>query len=334
MKKMISIATIILIVLFMFVPNNSLALVAGEGGVELTPEIVGQQIANWAIQFCNDEDDGKYTCLYNDNTNDSNGSPRSIAYNAKIVEGATYEFDCVGWVSFAIHHATGIGYDSFTIFASPTRYGFNNVAFGRGFFEEVWRNDAGVEGLPTDVTVLPGDILIMNGHVGLYVGKNSEGVDMVADMWSTANGGLGIRSATTFTNAVANDNLKQIGRVTEEAARNANFQFVADGVYLPGSIGSGGSSTSNNFEFNGLPNNVSYSSSQDNLWLFDLISQFFGFFAGMMINLLKYSIIGYIEMAESIANIFLQSTTESLSQVNDIEYAAVQYVDEYSLRCY
>ena len=81
-------------------------------------------------------------------------------------------------------------------------------------------------------------------------------------------------------------------------------------------------------------NLLSYSSSQDNLWLFDLISQFFGFFAGMMINLLKYSIIGYIEMAESIANIFLQSTTESLSQVNDIEYAAVQYVDEYSLRCY
>ena len=51
MKKMISIALIILIVLFMFVPNKSEALVIGEGDRILTPEMVGQQIANWSKQF-------------------------------------------------------------------------------------------------------------------------------------------------------------------------------------------------------------------------------------------------------------------------------------------
>ena len=72
-----------------------------------------------------------------------------------LKNGGIYQFDCVGWVSFAIHHATGIGNQSFTIFASPTQYGWNEQNFAKGFFEEVWRDTTGINSLPSDITVFP-----------------------------------------------------------------------------------------------------------------------------------------------------------------------------------
>ncbi len=345
MKKIFSIVLLLLVSFMMFVPSRVLGEDKQNSNATTghTVEEVGMQIATWAIQFCNDEDAGKYTCLYNDNTNDDNGSPRSIAYNAQIAEGSTYEFDCVGWVSFAVHHATGIGNESFTIFASPTRYGWNSYNFNRGFYEEIWRNDAGVNGLPRDVTVLPGDILVMDGHVGLYVGKNSQGEDMVADMWSTASGGLGIRSAYTFSNCRGSqDNLKQIGRITEEAAKAANFEFIADGVYLPGSMAST-SNSAGDFEFNGMPTQVSYSKRKDLAWLFNQISQFFGFFGGMIINVIKFAALGYVIMFQSLANNFINASGESLTNttttnttanLGNISYAYVKFIDDNSLGLY
>ena len=87
------------------------------------------------------------------------------------------------------------------------------------------------------------------------------------------------------------------------------------------------------FEFNGMPTQVSLSSKKDLEWLFEQVSQFFGFFAGLIINLIKYSIMGYIIMAESLVNLLLNATTESLSQTaliqNDISYAYVQFADDF-----
>lgn len=326
MKKMVSIALIILIVLFMFVPNKSEALVMGEGEGVLSPETVGRQIANWSKQFYNEHKDQ----VYYDNTF---GTPREIAYNAPIDDTTKYYVDCVGWVSFAVHHATGLGGNTYKSFVIPqVEWTINKYGIFDIYLQNVSiYNEADCQALG----VKPGDILVKSTdrggeHVGIYVGDNV--------VIHSAGHPLSASSVEYFASSQSSTGyvVDYVCRISESAAKNANFSFVADGVVLPSDGGGVGTVTggSNNFEFNGLPNNVSYSSSQDNLWLFDLISQFFGFFAGMMINLLKYSIIGYIEMAEAIANIFLQSTTESLSQVKDIEYAAVQYVDEYSLRCY
>ena len=326
MKKMISIALIILIVLFMFVPNKSEALVIGEGDRILTPEMVGQQIANWSKQFYNEHKDQCYYAY-------GESQERINAYNAPINDTTTYGFDCVGWVSFAVHHATGLGGNSYKSFVIPqVEWTINKYGIFDIYLQNVSiYNEADCQAMG----VKPGDVLVKSNarggeHVGIYVGDN-------VVIHSTGHP-LSATSVEYFASSESSTGyvVDYVCRISESAAKNANFSFVADGVVLPTDGGGVGTVTggSNNFEFNGLPNNVSYSSSQDNLWLFDLISQFFGFFAGMMINLLKYSIIGYIEMAEAIANIFLQSTTESLSQVKDIEYAAVQYVDEYSLRCY
>lgn len=324
MKRMISIALIILIVLFMFVPNKSEALVMGEGDTILTPEMVGRQTATWAYNFYLEHEVERDQTNY-ENVGKTGGTLRAEAYNAPIDNTTQYYMDCVGWISFAYHHAAGIGGSYFTIFGQPQR-GNGTTAFN-GFYE--YRQFVRIYNEQDCINngCLPGDILVKsvlsNGeHVGLYLGN-----DMVLHC---VTGGVKLDTVNDFVYGGSSGKVIDfVVRITEETAKTANFAFIPDGVTLPN-----GGSTSSGFEFNGLPNNVSYSSSQDNLWLFDLISQFFGFFAGMMINLLKYSIIGYIEMAEAIANIFLQSTTESLSQVKDIEYAAVQYVDEYSLRCY
>lgn len=322
MKKTIKIFTILIVVFFIFASNNIVK--ASNATTGHTVEEVGQQIANWAIKFCNEEEQGMYTVVYDDETDGENSSPRWDAYDAVIVEGGYYKIDCVGWLSFAIHHATGLGEKNFTIFASPTRYGFNSTNIAKGYFEEIWRNDSGLDSLPTNVEVLPGDLLAMNGHVGIYVGNG-----MVADMWTTEHGGLGIRSVATFAHSVKYDNIKQILRVTEKAAKVANFEFVPGGSILPpsGSVSASGEE----FEFNGLPNTVSYTKPGGLDWLFDQISQFFSFLAGMIINVIKYSILGYAGLVQTIVGGTIEWTEEPLSNttntVNTVEVSYVQPIE-------
>ena len=323
---------ILFIISFMFVSKPVYGADATTGH---TSYEVGQQIANWAIDFYNNH---KSQCRYN-------VKERANYYNAEINNHSVYKFDCVGWVSFAIHHATGLGGNSFTIFAGPTGtkdrvWNVNN--FATNGFEEIWRDETGLKSsLPTSVTVLPGDILIAEGHVGIYVGKDENGTDRVVDMWRDVSGGLGYRTMSEFTSG-SNGRLMQIGRVSEETAARANFEFIADGVILPGSTGSGsggGTSSASNFEFNGMPTQVSISSRKDATWLFNKISQFFAFFAGLIINILKFAILGYIIIFENIANSFLNSSSESLNAIdattNTLDATAyIQYTDTYSLGLY
>ena len=322
MKKTIKIFAILIIVFFIFASMNIVR--ASNATTGHTVEEVGQQIANWAIKFCNEEEQGMYTVVYDDETDGVNYSPRWDAYDAVIVEGGYYKIDCVGWLSFAIHHATGLGEKEYTTFASPTRYGYNSYNISKGYFEEIWRNDTGLDSLPTNVEVLPGDLLAMNGHVGIYVGNG-----MVADMWTDAHGGLGIRSVATFAHSLSNDNIKQILRVTEKAAKITNFEFVPGGAILPpsGSVSASGEE----FEFNGLPNTVSYTKPGGLDWLFDQISQFFSFLAGMIINVIKYSILGYAGLVQTIVGGTIEWTEEPLSNttntVNTVEVSYVQPIE-------
>ena len=75
-----------------------------------------------------------------------------------------YAIDCVGFVSFCIHHSLGIGAaDAFTSFVLPTMY--NQPSQG---FEKV-----------KDGSRQPGDILATHGHVAIYIG-NGEIIDSAA----------------------------------------------------------------------------------------------------------------------------------------------------------
>ena len=319
MKKAIKILTILMVIFF--ICASQINVKASNATTGHTVEETGQQIANWAINFCNAEEEGKYIANYDYITNGANESPRWYSYDAVIVEGGTYTFDCVGWLSFVVRHATGLGEKSFTIFAAPVTNGFNSKHISKGYFEEIWRNDVGVQNLPTNVEVLPGDLLAMSGHVGIYVGNG-----MVADMWTNEYGGLKIRTVSQFITGSKNDSIKQILRVTPRAAQKANFEFIPGGAILPDT---GSNSNSNEFEFNGLPQTVSYTKPGGLDWLFDQISQFFSFLAGMIINLIKYSILGYLGLIQTFIGNTIDWTEEPLTQnvLNSVEVSYIQPIE-------
>lgn len=324
MKKAIGTILLIMFILFMFVPNTTLGA-SSNATTGHTAEEVGVQIANWAIQFYNEH---QQQCYYDS----TYGTPRELSYSAAIDNTTRYYFDCVGWISFAVHHATGIGNAYFTIFAQPQR-GYGTTAFN-GFYEYLQDVRIYSEQDALALGVRPGDVLVKSVntggcHVGLYVGNDT----VIHSINSTYGNDLRIDTVAGFATGTGYNGsdgyvVDYVDRVSDSTAQSANFEFIANGsVQLPG-----GSATTG-FEFNGLPAQVSLSSKKDLEWLFEQVSQFFGFFAGLIINLIKYSIMGYIIMAESLVNLLLNATTESLSQTaliqNDISYAYVQFADDF-----
>lgn len=137
----------------------------------LTQDEAGQYIAEFAINFCkNYADQTIYSWTdshrfraYNDvKTTGSVGSGGAL--NGTYFENK-YAMDCVGWVSFAIHHALGIdsnirgsvdGY-TFSYFVVPT----NCSGTDTSIMEKV--NGA----------LKPGDILVNSHHVMVYVGNDT-----------------------------------------------------------------------------------------------------------------------------------------------------------------
>ena len=165
-------------------------------------------------------------------------SNREITYTGRTINGI-YHFDCVGWVSFAVHQSLKMGDETFTYFAVPPGNG-NNPFFTNGF--EL------VKGSSTDNSVRitledlqPGDILFATGHnhVLIYVGNDTV-----------------IHSSS---GTLSRDNVYQaessycaIGRITPEAAArvvqagNASEFFNGQGGITRFDIAKGG------FNYNGL----------------------------------------------------------------------------------
>lgn len=210
MKRIIPfLLTINIIINFLLFSNYSYA--TSNSGSESTPRTGHTQkeaadtIAAWCIRF--KEKHGSQ-CIYN-------VSGRDYTYTLPVSDSDTstnYVFDCVGFVSFALHHALGIGRDDFTIFASPDIYSPDNVGAG---LDVVYKPSSGWE---------PGDVLIMGHHVAIYVG-DGKSIGMYRDQLyygsaeydCSANGGYA----------------GYVGRINAQVARNANF------AYLQGA-GSGG----------------------------------------------------------------------------------------------
>ena len=85
------------------------------------------------------------------------------------------------------------------------------------------------------------------------------------------------------------------------------------------------------------------SSKKDLEWLFEQVSQFFGFFGGMIINVIKFAALGYVIMFQSLANNFINASGESLTNttttnttanLGNISYAYVKFIDDNSLGLY
>lgn len=320
MKKTIKIFTILIVVFFIFASMNIVR--ASNATTGHTAEEVGQQIANWSIEFYKEHKD---QCSYDDTF----GAPRRAAYNAPIDYTTSYCFDCVGWISFAVHHSTGLGGETFVVFAQPQRIKSGTTAFN-GFYE--FQKDVRVynEQQGLDLGLRPGDVLIKSelhskvkgsGHVGLYVGNDT--------VLHSISSGLVADTVADFVNIGDGEVIDYIARVKDESASNANFEFVPGGAILPPS--GSASASGEEFEFNGLPNTVSYTKPGGLDWLFDQISQFFSFLAGMIINVIKYSILGYAGLVQTIVGGTIEWTEEPLSNttntVNTVEVSYVQPIE-------
>lgn len=77
-----------------------------------------------------------------------------------------YQFDCVGFVSFAIHHAVGFGTATWQEMVlpisckNPIKAGFDKITTNKNVDIAVSNNE-----------ILPGDVVVMGTHVAIYVGN-------------------------------------------------------------------------------------------------------------------------------------------------------------------
>ena len=144
------------------------------------------------VQAMTGEEAGKYVAEFAINFFDAHAAEteygtdgRDAAYQGQK-KSDKYQFDCVGWLSFAVHQATGYGNQSFTEFAVPFHVGTNSKnprpnphpGYNNGY-KEVYGSGGSSNKIPLDelkAQLKPGDLVMSIGprkHVLLYVGDNT-----------------------------------------------------------------------------------------------------------------------------------------------------------------
>lgn len=209
-------------------------IICSNVGYAITQDEAGQIIAQFAINFYDNYANETIYSLtnYADNVN----SHRAYAYRGQKISGNAelwgdkgyanftdkYAMDCVGFVSFCIHHSLHIGDSNvFTCFVTPqsgARNGFVQV---------------------TDGTRKPGDILANSGHVAVYIGNG-----VIID---SAAGGPNY----SITKKATASKYPKTFRISQETAANINqenttvqFNGVGSTDYNFDYLGGAGSYTS------------------------------------------------------------------------------------------
>ena len=215
MKKL---KKVILVIIMFFV-----ALLFSNSSYAVSQERAGEGLAKFAKYF--------YTMYEKDTKYSVEG--RETTYTGITVDGQ-YKFDCVGWISFAVHQCLGIGNEEFTCFAVPPGV-FEGVRNNAGYFNgfELIKGSLNENSSLTrdevKSTVKPGDILFCspNGpHVVLYVG----------DEKIIHCGGNDLTYDNLYDNSMSSQytGYCAIGRITQEEAdsiQEGNITEVFDGEY-------------------------------------------------------------------------------------------------------
>lgn len=298
------IIAIILIILILFTPNVNIVKATDETGEVETPitiESAKAQIANWALAFKQSEG-AKW--VYN-NQDSSRDRARAATYNGGYPQ-SSYVYDCVGCVSYIIHSSIGITYSGaesgISGFVTPQ----NNVRDTRHFT----LNTITESNIPT-----AGDVLIaskgINGsthnHVAIYCG-NSTIVDIIR------TNDTDIRTVTSSWEENGSRGCIFSKYATLTSVDGASFTPIEGGAILP-SPGNGGGSGGNigevipevdldevadKFKYQGMPTDINYSQENTNVfkWLFDNVSGFMDYAAGVLISFIKMPVVGLTSIVE------------------------------------
>lgn len=281
---------------------------SGGGAPSKSEELLRQDFVNVVIKFVNEH---WAQCVY---PTSNLFALRSQTYHNGPNYGA-YNFDCVGWVCCALHWFLKWGDEADTeleVFVQP---------------ECVNRTDLLEEMTIGEAMPEPGDILMFdNGirqHVAIYLGE-IDGTEKVADMWQTAgkdpaSGGLHIRDivfdASANTYNMTNwgdcrfDRFARIKQIDDVA-----FDILEGGAGLGGSLNTSGldaaevdlDAIADEFTFDGMPTTIIYEEQVDIFkWIFDGISGFMDYLAGILISLIKAPVLGYVYFFQLMINSFL-----------------------------
>lgn len=290
-KKIIAFILIILIIGLTCTPkvtfaSSTTATTADSSG--MTEDQLRDSFVNAIVGFYNQHGS---QCSYN------------LAGRAKTyINGAnagTYQFDCVGWVSCAFHWFLRIGSDTaFTIFVDPTKnagYAEDDTAqyisgIGSQYFQRI--NDIS--------QAKKGDVLVYKQrgnkqHVAIYIG-NGQVLDMRID-------GLGIRS---INDTYAWDFVAHLYNF-----EGVTFTPIEDGAELPEEGEEEGGNwdvdevdldeIAELFQYDGMPPTMIYQDEKVDVfrWIFDGISGFMDFIAGLLISFIKMPILGFAAMFDN-----------------------------------
>ena len=263
-----------------------------------TVEEAGETLAAWAINFYNLHRD---QCNYN--------GPKS--YDEPVSDDdltTQYYFDCVAFVTFAIHHALGLEGSEFV--KCPyhnSGYGpedENNKPLINNGFEQVYCSSSEWQ---------PGDIIVMHNHVAVYVGDGK-----TVGMWIA-----GLQYIDALSDCNSNGGYEGwVGRISAETAASAVFEYMV-GAGSGGVEGLDGPTTSagvevdeaevdldelaEQFTFDGIAPTIIYVDQEFDLfrWLFDGISGFMDFIAGTLISFIKAPIVGFAGIVDLMVDTML-----------------------------
>lgn len=217
--------------------------------------------------------------------------------------------DCVGWVSYAVHHCYGIGNAEFTYFATPQNLACNEA------YENV--NYSG------ESSAKIGDILISSHHVMIYVG-NGKIVDCANA--SGQHPGVALRN-------VPGDVIK-IARLKDSAASSITQLVTSyNGVAVNAGGGSESSINYSNFFFNGIPDGKYSVSSRKNIFeiIVDAIKELVGFLIGLIGYMFRGLIIGIISIFDRLLNNTVSSINNSPKTLQESGITATSADDPYSM---
>ena len=283
-KKLIALILIINMIVLVCSPKVTLATENNQESDSTASDVESarMQIANWAIAFARGSEAGK--CTYTQNFTD-----RANTYTRPDPQ-AEYRFDCVGWVNYAVNRAIEITYSE----AEDGSGGFVTPQSGikdTSHFAYVSINE-----------IQPGDILIAPSapHVAIYVG-NYQIVDMLTI-------GLALRTISSSYTELSWTECTYTEAARLVSADGANFSPIEGGEDLELEEKPNWTQeevdldiVAEQFTFDGMPPTMIYQDEKVDVfrWIFDGISGFMDFIAGLLISFIKMPILGFAAMFDN-----------------------------------